>query len=65
MAQRRYSLGKIVIRNRMHGLKELRDTLFIAGSGRFFEGSPKDMDRALNQVLGKLPSDTVVYVIHV
>jgi hydroxyacylglutathione hydrolase len=38
------------------------DTLFIAGSGRFFEGTPEEMHKALNKTLGSLPPDTKVYV---
>ena len=40
------------------------DTLFIGGCGRFFEGTPEEMDKALNQVLGGLPDDTKVYPGH-
>jgi len=36
------------------------DTLFIAGCGRFFEGSAEQMDDALTY-LGTLPDDTIVY----
>lgn len=36
------------------------DTLFIAGCGRFFEGTPTEMHAALTK-LGGLPDDTVVY----
>jgi hydroxyacylglutathione hydrolase len=36
------------------------DTLFIAGCGRFFEGSAEEMDRALTY-LGTLPDDTIVH----
>ena len=36
------------------------DTLFIAGCGRFFEGTGEEMIRALNY-LGTLSNDTVVY----
>ena len=36
------------------------DTLFIAGTGRFFEGTAAEMDCALSY-LGTLPDDTVVY----
>lgn len=36
------------------------DTLFIAGCGRFFEGSPVQMNQALSY-LGTLPNETVVY----
>ena len=38
------------------------DTLFIGGCGRFFEGTPEEMHKALNGVLAKLPDDTKVYV---
>ncbi|KAK7203419.1 hydroxyacylglutathione hydrolase [Myxozyma melibiosi] len=40
------------------------DTLFICGSGRFFEGTPAEMDTALNTILGSLPDDTKVYPGH-
>ena len=40
------------------------DTLFIAGCGRFFEGSATDMYRALLEVLGALPASTQVYCGH-
>lgn len=40
------------------------DTLFIAGCGRFFEGTPEEMNVALNDILAKLPDDTVVYPGH-
>ncbi|KAH9934829.1 beta-lactamase-like protein [Fomitopsis serialis] len=36
------------------------DTLFVAGCGRFFEGTGEEMDRALTY-LGTLPDQTVVY----
>ncbi|KAL7420517.1 Cytoplasmic glyoxalase II [Cryptotrichosporon argae] len=36
------------------------DTLFLAGCGRFFEGTPREMHAALGY-LGTLPDDTVVY----
>jgi len=36
------------------------DTLFIAGCGRFFEGTGDEMNRALSY-LGTLPNDTVLY----
>ena len=36
------------------------DTLFIAGSGRFFEGTPPEMHAALSY-LGTLPDQTIVY----
>ncbi len=37
-----------------------RDTLFQGGCGRFFEGTPEEMNSALTY-LGKLPDETVVY----
>lgn len=39
------------------------DTLFIAGCGRFFEGTGAEMDAALSY-LGTLPDDTIAYVGH-
>jgi glyoxylase-like metal-dependent hydrolase (beta-lactamase superfamily II) len=36
------------------------DTLFLAGCGRFFEGTPTEMHAALTK-LGKLPDDTLVW----
>jgi hydroxyacylglutathione hydrolase len=40
------------------------DTLFAAGCGRFFEGSAADMHRALIEVIGALPDDTLIYAGH-
>lgn len=40
------------------------DTLFIAGCGRFFEGTAEQMYKALVQNLGSLPDDTKVYCGH-
>ncbi|KAL2048189.1 hypothetical protein N7G274_000100 [Stereocaulon virgatum] len=40
------------------------DTLFIGGCGRFFEGSPTEMNTALNKTLAALPNDTKVYPGH-
>lgn len=40
------------------------DTLFISGCGRFFEGTGKEMNYSLNQVLAKLPKETKVYPGH-
>lgn len=34
---------------------------FVGGCGRFFEGTPEEMDAALNGVLAALPADTKVY----
>lgn len=40
------------------------DTLFAAGCGRVFEGTPAMMYRSLNEVIGDLPADTRVYFGH-
>ncbi|KJH47899.1 hydroxyacylglutathione hydrolase [Dictyocaulus viviparus] len=40
------------------------DTLFIAGCGKFFEGTAAEMHHNLNEVLAKLPDDTYVYPGH-
>jgi hydroxyacylglutathione hydrolase len=40
------------------------DTLFIGGCGKFFEGTPTEMNAALNEVLAKLPDDTKVFPGH-
>jgi hydroxyacylglutathione hydrolase len=40
------------------------DTLFVAGCGRLFEGTPADMHRSLVEVLGALPDDVEVYCGH-
>ncbi|XP_066293295.1 hydroxyacylglutathione hydrolase, mitochondrial-like isoform X1 [Branchiostoma lanceolatum] len=39
------------------------DTLFIAGCGRFFEGTPDNMCKAM-EILGSLPHNTKVYCGH-
>lgn len=40
------------------------DTLFVGGCGRFFEGSATDMYRALYEVIGSLPDETLIYCGH-
>ena len=40
-------------------LTPIGDTLFSAGCGRFFEGNPNQMHKALIEILGKLPANTV------
>ncbi|XP_014224099.1 hydroxyacylglutathione hydrolase, mitochondrial isoform X1 [Trichogramma pretiosum] len=40
------------------------DTLFVGGCGRFFEGTPAQMNCALNEILAKLPDETKVYCGH-
>lgn len=36
------------------------DTLFVAGCGKFFEGTAEQMHRALIEILGRLPPETVI-----
>ncbi|NXT23772.1 GLO2 protein, partial [Syrrhaptes paradoxus] len=40
------------------------DTLFVAGCGKFFEGTPEEMYRALIDILGSLDPQTRVYCGH-
>lgn len=40
------------------------DTLFIGGCGKFFEGTPAQMHKSLNETLASLPDDTLVYPGH-
>ncbi|XP_016768696.2 uncharacterized protein LOC552568 isoform X1 [Apis mellifera] len=40
------------------------DTLFVAGCGRFFEGTAEQMYKALIEILGSLPNETKVYCGH-
>uniref|UniRef100_A0A673MSJ0 Hydroxyacylglutathione hydrolase, mitochondrial-like n=1 Tax=Sinocyclocheilus rhinocerous TaxID=307959 RepID=A0A673MSJ0_9TELE len=40
------------------------DTLFVAGCGKFFEGTADEMYKALIEVLGRLPPETCVYCGH-
>jgi hydroxyacylglutathione hydrolase len=40
------------------------DTLFAAGCGRLFEGTPAQMHRSLTGTLGALPDETLVYCGH-
>lgn len=37
------------------------DILFLGGCGRFFDGTPTQMDIALNSTLSELPKNTEVY----
>src|SRR5580692_6966395 len=46
-----------------HGALFCGDTLFSAGCGRMFEGTPKQMNASLNR-LGGLPPDTRMYCGH-
>ena len=40
------------------------DTLFVAGCGRLFEGTPEQMHESLSGKLGRLPPETRVYCGH-
>ncbi|XP_068380647.1 hydroxyacylglutathione hydrolase, mitochondrial isoform X1 [Eschrichtius robustus] len=40
------------------------DTLFVAGCGKFYEGTADEMYKALLEVLGRLPPDTRVFCGH-
>uniref|UniRef100_A0A669DI85 Hydroxyacylglutathione hydrolase, mitochondrial n=1 Tax=Oreochromis niloticus TaxID=8128 RepID=A0A669DI85_ORENI len=40
------------------------DTLFVAGCGKFFEGTAEQMHKALIEILGRLPPETHVYCGH-
>ncbi|KAM4820140.1 hydroxyacylglutathione hydrolase, mitochondrial isoform 3-T3 [Thomomys bottae] len=40
------------------------DTLFVAGCGKFYEGTADEMYKALLEILGRLPPDTRVYCGH-
>lgn len=41
-------------------LSNAGDSLFVAGCGKFFEGTAEQMHRALIDVLGRLPPETVI-----
>lgn len=47
-----------------HGAVFTGDTLFVAGCGRLFEGTPAMMYTSLCEKLAKLPADTKVYCGH-
>lgn len=40
------------------------DTLFLAGCGRFFEGSPEEMQKSLIEKIGSLPASVKTFVGH-
>ncbi|VVN84168.1 hydroxyacylglutathione hydrolase [Pseudomonas fluorescens] len=56
-----HTLGHIAYYH--HGLLFCGDTLFAAGCGRLFEGTPEQMHHSLSQ-LAALPEDTLVYCTH-
>jgi hydroxyacylglutathione hydrolase len=70
LARRVYSLGEhLDVCTSVFHAGDLRliflfsDTLFVGGCGRFFEGTPAEMEKALSY-LGALPDETVTYVGH-
>jgi hydroxyacylglutathione hydrolase len=56
-----HTLGHIAYYH--HGLLFCGDTLFAAGCGRLFEGTPQQMHTSLSR-LAALPEDTLVYCTH-
>ncbi|SFW14970.1 MULTISPECIES: hydroxyacylglutathione hydrolase [Pseudomonas] len=56
-----HTLGHIAYYH--HGLLFCGDTLFAAGCGRLFEGTPAQMHHSLDR-LAALPEDTLVYCTH-
>jgi len=56
-----HTLGHIAYYH--HGLLFCGDTLFAAGCGRLFEGTPEQMYHSLSR-LATLPEDTLVYCTH-
>ncbi|MDO7899000.1 hydroxyacylglutathione hydrolase [Pseudomonas citrulli] len=56
-----HTLGHIAYYH--HGLLFCGDTLFAAGCGRLFEGTPAQMHQSLSR-LAALPEDTLVYCTH-
>ncbi|MFJ4542691.1 hydroxyacylglutathione hydrolase [Pseudomonas sp. NPDC088885] len=56
-----HTLGHIAYYH--HGLLFCGDTLFAAGCGRLFEGTPDQMHHSLSR-LAALPEDTLVYCTH-
>ncbi|MCP1475663.1 hydroxyacylglutathione hydrolase [Pseudomonas sp. EB276 TE3739] len=56
-----HTLGHIAYYH--HGLLFCGDTLFAAGCGRLFEGTPEQMYHSLSRLAG-LPEDTLVYCTH-
>lgn len=56
-----YQLGRTLSCDRSAlFLSNAGDTLFVAGCGKFFEGTAEQMHRALIDVLGRLPPETVL-----
>lgn len=58
-----HTLGHIAYYNVTNGLLFCGDTLFSAGCGRIFEGTPAQMYSSL-QKINELPDDTLIYCTH-
>lgn len=58
-----HTRGHIAYYNSQHKILFCGDTLFSAGCGRIFEGTPKQMYDSL-QKLNTLPEDTLIYCSH-
>ena len=56
--------GNLVLYHRARQLLFCGDTLFAAGCGRLFEGTPEMMFTALHEKLGTLPDSTRVFCGH-
>ncbi len=58
-----HTLGHIAYYNSKYGVLFCGDTLFSAGCGRIFEGTPEQMYASLLR-LNSLPDDTLIYCTH-
>ena len=58
-----HTLDHIAYYNDQQGLLFCGDTLFLAGCGRVFEGSPMQMHQSLNKIMA-LPAMTMAYPTH-
>jgi len=58
-----HTLDHIAYFNHQHELLFCGDTLFLAGCGRVFEGTPEQMHDSLNKIMA-LPPTTAVYPTH-
>jgi hydroxyacylglutathione hydrolase len=58
-----HTLGHIAYYNSQHKILFCGDTLFSAGCGRIFEGTPQQMYESL-QKINSLPDDTLIYCTH-
>jgi hydroxyacylglutathione hydrolase len=59
-----HTMGHIAYHFEAAGAVFSGDTLFSAGCGRLFEGTPQLMHRALMEILGALPPETQVFCGH-